>query len=182
MIINKSKTVAFTGYRSSKMQIASNVPLPVIKQRIFTEICRLIEEHGKDTFLTGMSEGFDMAAATAVIKARVKYPHIKLIAAIPFPGQAEKYSARDCEKYTGILSQTDHRIVFGESFHLGHYFKRNDFLIDSSDCVVCFYDGQNGGTKYTFERAEKVGSLIINVCHNYRQPVSLRLFNPEPLP
>ena len=100
MKIYKEKTVCFTGYRTSKILRTSNNPN--LFQKISTDIennVLTLYEQGYDTFISGMSEGFDMISAEVVLKLRVTYPDIKLIAVIPFMGQELSYSMQDKKMY-----------------------------------------------------------------------------------
>ena len=100
MKIYKEKIVCFTGYRTSKILRTSNNPN--LLQKISTDIennVLTLYEQGYDTFISGMSEGFDMISAEVVLKLRVTYPDIKLIAVIPFMGQELSYSMQDKKMY-----------------------------------------------------------------------------------
>lgn len=164
MIINPEKTVAFTGYRTEKI-LQSNPRADIfqtIDRRLDRTIAELIAE-GYDTFLSGMAVGFDMMAAKAVLRAKVANPHIKLVAVIPFSGQELRYNAQDRQLYADIFHQADDIKLMANGFGYQFYLMRNDFLVDNSSVVVCFYDGLRGGTQYTFTRARNENRRIINL-------------------
>ncbi|CDN30806.1 hypothetical protein BN938_0701 [Mucinivorans hirudinis] len=164
MKIAKETTVAFTGYRTAKILRSSNEP--DILQTIATELDKTVlclHKQAYTTFLSGMSEGFDLFAAEAVLRARMKHPEIRLIAVIPFQGQELGYSDRDKERYKIIYELANEVIYTDESYNERAYLDRNDFLLDNSSVVVCYYDGQRGGTMYTVNRAKLRALPIINL-------------------
>lgn len=158
--------MAFTGYRSSKMFRGCDDPQlrgEQIRHRLSGQIIRLIGE-GYDTFLSGMAEGFDMIAAEEVVRLQHDYPHIGLIAVIPFRGQCERYSHSDKERYDELLVQARERIVLSDAYHVSCFFRRNDFLVDNASQLICYYDGQSGGTRYTVQRAQRSKLSITNIA------------------
>lgn len=153
MEIIKEKTVAFSGHRNFNQAFA---PL------IYDTVCSMCEK-GFSIFLTGMAVGFDLAAAQAVIKARSKYPDIKLFAIVPYPAQDERFSPYDKIKYRRILSLSDEKIVVADSYQPDVFFKRNDFLICNSSQLICYYNGKRGGTMQTVNLAKNQRLSIINL-------------------
>lgn len=98
MEINREKTVSFTGYRTHKILRSTNEPdiIKRLSEKKEQTIKSLIDQ-GYTTFLSGMAEGFDMLAAEAVLRIRIKRPEIKLIVVIPFQGQELEYTLLDRE-------------------------------------------------------------------------------------
>jgi hypothetical protein len=41
---------------------------------------------------------------------------------------------------------------------------RNKFMVENSSCLVCYWDGQTGGTAQTIDMAEKCGLSIVNLA------------------
>ncbi len=157
----KAKSVAFTGYREAKIK---NV---ITRQKLLQELYIAIKKAYSDgcrTFYTGMSDGFDMLAATAVIEFRGEQSDVRLVAVVPFKGQEEKFSSEDKTLYASTLSNADEIITLAEKFeHNDQYLRRNDLLLERSGYLICFYDGKVGGTMYTYNRAVKQGHKIINL-------------------
>lgn len=164
--INPATTVAFTGYRPEKIKKPQpdNVFLfAEIQARLLATIHKLVEE-GYKTFLSGMAAGFDLMAASAVLLARNTYPEIELICVVPFPDQALNSTPYWQQEHSNILRQAQHNITLSASYHRSVYHRRNDFLIENSSVLVCYYDGQPGGTHYTVTAARKQGLIIENLC------------------
>ena len=168
MKILKEKSVSFTGYRTSKILSSSPIPnlLEQIKGDIYLTISQLYKE-GYNTFLTGMSEGFDLIAAKAVLELKKSSPDINLIAVIPFEGQDSGYSPKDKASYNYICNNADSVVYTSQDYFKEAFFKRNDYLLDNCGVVVCYYNGQRGGTMYTYNRAKKRELPIINIFDKY---------------
>ena len=164
MGINKEKSVSFTGYRTSKILKTSKDPnvIEEIRQNLKNKIVALYEQ-GYNTFISGMSEGFDMLAAEVVLRLRTKYPEMKLISVVPFTGQELSYSNLDKKLYEIIFNNSNEVIYTSERYHDRAFFDRNDFMLDNSTAVLCYYDGQPGGTMYTYNRAVENNMIINNL-------------------
>lgn len=159
MEINRNKTVAFSGHRTSKIDIGT----ADLCSNIFYTIRDLYENHGYDTFISGMAIGFDTLAALAVLDLQVIHPDVKLVAAVPFMGQELRYSCDDKETYSEILAQCNEVCLLSDYYHAGVYHRRNDFMVANCSTLVCYFNGSEGGTKYTVEKAEREGRRVINL-------------------
>lgn len=148
MEIPKEKAIAFTGYRTAKIlsnRIDANL-INVISTEVYLTISNLYRQ-GFRVFLSGMADGFDMIAAKAVLRLKKERQDVQLITVIPFRGQEDNYSSADKHNYHQLLKQADHCIYFAESYTDNEQFlRRNDFLLENSSQLVCYYDGKKGGT------------------------------------
>lgn len=166
MNIIKEKTVSFTGYRQHKIKQSKPYTddlMTRISDEVYGAIKSLYEKQGYTTFLSGMAEGFDMLSAEAVLKLKKIYPEIKLIAVIPFQGQESSYDSADKITYTTLYNNADRVIYVSEYYYNGVFLKRNDFLLENSSHLLCFYNGLRGGTMYTYNRAVKRNFAITNI-------------------
>ncbi len=165
--IVRARSVAFTGYRRAKIERCANPLSPLeIEERCY-EAVEMLFESGYNTFLSGGAEGFDLLAAKAVLRHKERGLDIKLVMVLPFASQEARYSYEDKELYRYVCEKADKVITLFDRFeHNYQFLKRNDFLIENSTCLICFYDGQRGGTMYTVGRAEKAGYPIINIAQN----------------
>ena len=156
--------VAFTGHRTySTSEI----------ERLETVIEQLYSE-GYTHFISGMAEGFDLAAAECVIRLKSDLKAIKLECAIPFEGHIQSLSASDRERYKAICSAADKVTTLASERQLKAYFDRNDYLIDSADAIICYYSGKRrSGTGYTVTKGLKKGLRPINL---YADGVQIRFF------
>ena len=107
--------------------------------------------------------GFDIIAAQTVLNLKKAKTDTKLICAIPFREQAKAFPPDWQKKYFEILESADEIIYICESYNLGFYFKRNKYMVDNSDIVITWFDGQNGGTANTIDYAKRKGRRVINL-------------------
>ena len=156
--------VAFTGHRTySTSEI----------ERLETVIEQLYSE-GYTPFISGMAEGFDLAAAECVIRLKAHLKAIELECAIPFEGHIQTLSAPDRERYKAICSEADKVTTLASERHPKVYFDRNDYLLEGADTVVCYYSGnKRSGTGYTVTKGLKKGLRTINL---YADGVQIRFF------
>lgn len=168
-IINDYKKCCFSGYRPSKFPFKLNnddVNFSIFQKHLFTTIESLIDD-GCRTFYCGMAMGFDIIAAEAVLYFRGKIPNINLICVIPFEEQEKAYSQAWKNRYNFILQACDEVILLSKEYHNGCYQNRNKFMVDNSDYVVTWYDGQAGGTRNTLLYAQKKKRTIVNINTSY---------------
>lgn len=154
MELDKTKTVAFSGHRSF-----DNLP---DQFRLIATIQELYDS-GCTNFITGLAVGFDLSAALAVSEVMKNAPDIRMIGAVPFPGQELRY--KDWQKlwYSEMYEKCTDIVTISEYYHNGAYFQRNDFMVDNSSILVCYYNGNPSGTAYTVNRAKQRGLRIINL-------------------
>ena len=153
----KEYTCCFSGHRK----------LPILKYlrirfKTYREICRLIET-GVIYFGCGGAIGFDTLAAKCVLKAKKKYPHIKLIMVYPCKDQTLYWSKKNKRSYEIIKSQCDKYIYITEKYSFDCMYKRNKHLVDNSNYCICYLTQQKGGTYQTVNYAYKKGLTVINI-------------------
>lgn len=164
MKIAKETTVAFTGCRNAKILRSLNEQntLEAIAEELEKTILSLYKQ-GYATFLSGMCDGFDLLAAEATLRVRMRQSEIRLVAVIPFQGQELSYSDRDKERYEIVHELANDVVYTSENYHERAFHERNDFLLDNASVIVCYYDGQRGGTMYTVNHAKFRALPIINL-------------------
>ncbi len=163
MDLLREKGVAFTGHRNYRGESARELELHL----------RRLCEGGYRYFYSGMAEGFDLAAAEAVVALRKEFP-IQLIAVLPHPKQPYGFSAENRLRYAQLLEAADRVVEVASAYHAGCFHRRNDFLVDNASHLVAYYNGAKGGTHYTLRRARLKGLSIKNLC----DPQCL-LFDPQ---
>ena len=119
---------------------------------------------GIRNFISGFAIGFDMMAAEAIVSLKRSYPDIILIAAIPFKGQASRFSFYDRKRYDRLLEVADEVIVLSESYYPRCFLDRDEFMVNNSSKLIGYYDGrEKGGTFYTIRKAMAQNIPIVNV-------------------
>lgn len=157
--IVKAKTCCFTGHRPDKlygydMNSEGNLKL---RKSIRNAIVHHIENFGVDTFISGMALGVDMWAALEVIRLREKYPHIKLVAAIPCIRQWSKWNPKDTLLWRQITQKCDFvHMVTNAPYTPSCMQIRNIWMVDHSKYIIAVYDGsESGGTFNCLKYARK---------------------------
>lgn len=156
--------VAFTGHRTYPNN--DTLRLESVIERLYSE--------GYTHFVSGMAEGFDLAAAESVLRLKGQFPEIKLECTIPFDGHIERLSAPDRERYKRVCQAADKVTILATESHPKVYFDRNDYLIEGADALICYYSGnRRSGTGYTVIKGIKKGIRIINL---YADGVQIQFF------
>ena len=159
----------FTGYRPSKFPFSLENEKTALENALIEAVFALSAE-GCTTFYSGMAMGFDILAAEAVLLLKERKENVRLICAVPFKGQGDNFPEPWHSRYEEIIKCADEVIVMSDKYYKGCYHKRNAFLVDNSDYVVTWFDGQPGGTASTISYAQKKGRYIINLNDNYYIP------------
>ena len=158
------KICAFTGHRPSGFDFRYNENDPhclAVKERIMQETEKHIR-NGFCVFYSGMAEGADIWAAEAVMRLKATYPHIRLIAAVPFIGQRDHLHREYIDRYDKIISSCDGVAVISEKFIKSCYRKRNRFMVDKCDALIAIYDESKyrSGSAQTVRYARSVGKDV----------------------
>ena len=174
--MEKNLACCFTGYRPSKFPFAFGEGEEYIKfeNKLMSAIFSLPDEKCF-TFYTGMAMGFDILAAELVLLLKNRKDcAIELVCVLPFKGQENAWSEEWQERYNKVLESADKVILLSDHYYKGCYFKRNNFMVDNSDIVLTFYDGQTGGTAQTLGYANKKGKKIVNIAEDPENNILFR--------
>ena len=157
--------VVFTGYRPEKLPFSESYKDPAYLR--FREAHKGLVEHlvrlGCTCFFSGVAKGFDTWAAEDVLFWKQTYPHIRLVCAVPFPGQADGWQPEECRRREQILAAADRVVTVCPQYRKGCYYERNRFMVDRSDVLVAAFDGKSGGTAYTVEYAQSQGLTVLQI-------------------
>ncbi len=166
----KPQTAFFTGYRTKKL--LKNNPSPTLLQDLKNTLIQTIEElcrKGYIQFICGMNDGFDLLAASAILEVQRYKPLIELHAAIPFIGQEDNYSDQEKIIYHQTLRSANVvKVIYNNPTQQSDaHLLRNDFMIENSSAVVCYYDPNRNelrsGTLYNVRHAQKKNIPVINL-------------------
>lgn len=154
----RAKSVAFSGHR-----IIPSGKRTEIESKLAVQIKRCYESGIRD-FYCGMALGFDMMAAEAVLSLRNELPGIRLIAAVPYKGQADKWREQEQKRYGELLGAADKVIQLASGYYKGCLLRRNDYMLANSGGVIAYFDGEpKGGTYYTYRKALQMGMKVFNL-------------------
>ena len=133
------------------------------------DLCQAIRRaytHGCRYFLSGMSRGFDLWAAQAVLTLREEGLPIELWAAIAFPNMHTHWNSIWRARYRHALAQASRTFCISPRYAPECYAVRDRFLVEHSSRCICFFDGTPGGTAYTVNYARKQHIIIDNLADN----------------
>lgn len=109
--------------------------------------------------ITGMAIGWDMAIAVAAYELKIPY-----ISAIPFEGQHEKWGQESQFKYNTLLESAHGHYIASQNRSTSSYFIRNNWIVENSDLILAFWDGNpTGGTYHCVESANRKQVPVLNV-------------------
>jgi len=159
------KTVSFTGHRPEKLNFReSDTDEKYLNfRKIQLKVINRLLELGYNRFVSGMARGFDIWVAEDVCKLKKERPQIELICAVPYDGQQELWKDEYKKRWENIISQSDEIVYTSNKYTKSCFHKRNRYIVDISDAVVCCFDGTSGGTAYTVDYALKKNKLVIQI-------------------
>ncbi len=158
-----AKVCAFTGHRPGKLPWGYNENDPrclALKGRLY-DVVDTICASGIDRFLCGMANGCDLYFAETVLLLQEQYPHIRLEAAVPCPGQSSRWSERDRARYESILARCGKVTVISPAYTRSCMMERNRFMVEQCDILLACFDEQKGGTLSTLHMALKQDKEVI---------------------
>ena len=171
--IDPSRAAAFSGYRVEKIVPPGNAAgHAAVRERIVRRTASavlLLRDQGYNTFLCGMATGFDLWAGLAVLSLKKHMPDLRLIPVVPYRGQANGFPYEFKELHSAVLAAADCRVCLHQNFTRSCFHERNRAMLDHASALVCYYDGQSGGTAYTVDLARKRDMTILNLCDDARE-------------
>lgn len=136
----------FTGHRPQKLRRSEQEIKIDLEKAILQAIA---DEY--TTFITGMAYGVDIWAGQIVVRLRQSNPNLRLIAAVPFQGFEDRWSAEWKRAYAELLEQADLVKYICPRYNAGAYQRRNEWMVDHSSRVIAVFNGKPSGTKNTID-------------------------------
>ncbi len=156
--LDRAHTCCFSGHRPEKLEETfgkkgwSQQLRPLLQVMIDQALA-----DGYDTFLCGMARGIDLMAADYVLELKATHPALRLIGAIPWRGQAERWQEEERAHYKELLARLDGMYLASETYTRGCPLVRNRWMVDHSSRLIAVYGGTSGGTRTTIEYARRSG-------------------------
>jgi uncharacterized phage-like protein YoqJ len=158
-------TACFTGHRPNKLKGYNPDDNKELLWEIHNAIVYLIENKKVTTFINGLALGVDMWSAKIVLKLKEKYPHIKLISAIPCRNHSSKWNLESRLMWEEICEKSDEVVLVTDEDYKPYLMQvRNEWMVSKSDYVVAVWDGSGGGTANCVKSAEKQNKEIIRIA------------------
>ena len=156
--------LSFSGHRPEKIANFTPATEHNIRQALRTEL-RKAYSAGYRRFLSGMAPGFDLWAADEVLKMRAEpgFEDTELVAVVPYPTFSRSFNEQAKALYKHAIGQASETIFIADSYHHAVFSRRNDYLIENSSLLLCYYEGTAGGTRYTVKKAIRSGIPIVNL-------------------
>lgn len=175
-------SVCFSGYRAEKFPFPlqrGNEAFEAFRKLLRQTILDAVND-GYDTFYTGACYGFDIAAGEEVLSLkRERGLSLRLIAVLPFENQAQLWSERWRDRYFAMLESCDNVVTIQPRYTRGCYQRRNEYMVNRSSRLICYYTGQPGGTQNTVEAAEKLGLEIVILSGQDSEPSNILSFHQD---
>lgn len=154
------KTLCFTGHRN----LPKGEKLNNLNKNIEKELEIAIKD-GYNTFLNGMCQGFDLLVLEILAnKILPNNQNIKIVAVVPFKDQYLSFDIKTQEFYNNLIKKCTNIIILSSEYHKNCYRKRNEYLVENSSKVICFYNGsKRSGTQMTLNLARKRELEITNL-------------------
>lgn len=183
------RNLCFTGHQPDRLGGRDESPPRIVA--IKSELARVIRScyvEGFRRFISGMAEGVDTWAAESVIALREEVPDVRLIAAVPFITQGERWQLLSRETWERVLRASDQVWTTGMdsgrrwqadelieearkrirerdfSRNTNPLFRlRNEWMVDRAAVVVEVWDGSSSGTENCVRYAEKMGRKVVRI-------------------
>lgn len=154
----KEFTCMFTGHRQLQKK-----ELPLLAQRLSEEIQKQIES-GVTRFVLGGALGFDLLAATEVLKCKKENSKINLTFILPCKDQHKFWSEKQKEAVFSLLCQADTITVLSENYYNGCMKARNVYMVNLATSCICYYTKEKTGTSQTVSLCKKKGLSVVNIA------------------
>ena len=148
----------FTGHRV----LSESEKLDIMKK--LDRLIPALAEKGCTEFNAGGALGFDTVAAIMVLRAKQKYPQMKLNMYLPYPQQAEKWNSADRRLYEKIKAESDNIFYSSSAYTPDCMNSRNRALVDNADICIAWCRQIKGGTAYTISYAMDNGKEVFNLA------------------
>ncbi len=157
-MVDKMKVACFSGHRKLPEDCTE------LRTNLENAIISLIER-GVVFFGSGAALGFDQEAATAVLKLKKDYPHIRLVMVLPCPPEQQslKWNEQQRKRYYDLLDRADKVRILSPQYTKSCMLDRNRHLVNCSTYLICYLREQHGGTFYTVNYAEQQGLEILRL-------------------
>jgi uncharacterized phage-like protein YoqJ len=131
--------IAVTGHRPEKLGGHGADVL----SRLTLLAARYLRVLNPSEVITGMALGWDTACALAAIRL-----HIPFVAALPFEGQASRWSVEQRAMYHTILTHASEvvTVATARTDPMFNYQSRNEWMADRCEELLVLWDGSPGGT------------------------------------
>lgn len=165
--MDREHTCCFTGHRPDKLPWGTDERDPrclALKASMSREIEKLYLQ-GRRHFISGMARGADLYFVEAALELKEKYPDLTVEAAIPFPGQADRWPEAEQARWRRAVNTCDLETVVQNNYDRFCMHRRDRYMVDRASAILAVFDGTPGGTMYTLNYAmsEHLDILLLDL-------------------
>ena len=166
--MDRAHTCCFTGHRTERLPWGPDEQDPRcldLKNALDRALDRAYAA-GYRHFISGMARGSDLYFCEAVLALRQTRPGVTLEAAIPYEGQADRWSETDRRRWALLLAQCDYETVIQHHYSAGCLARRNRYMVDRSSLLLAVYDGTprgSTGSTLLYAMQQKVPAVVLDV-------------------
>jgi uncharacterized phage-like protein YoqJ len=148
--------IAVTGHRPDKLNREWDMKGP-ISQKIYTRLEQLVTQIKPTKMITGMALGVDILFANVAINSKIPF-----IAAVPCYNQEKNWPESSQRLYRRIINDPlcTIKYITEKEYTPSCMQKRNEYMVDNSDVLICVWDGTEGGTyncvQYAVDRGKDI--------------------------
>lgn len=167
--IDEEKTVAFSGQYLVSSGLLTGWTEGEINQQIWRrseQLASLLYQRGYDTFLCGLSAGFDLCAASALLSMKRfgGLSNIRLIVFVTSFEHERPYPPPYSQIYMDVFGNADAQVVIRERSQYLCVRSKNNALLSNSSMLVTYYDGTLPYQTHIIRAAKSRNQIIYNLC------------------
>lgn len=126
-----------------------------VKPKLKSVIIKMIEEQGVTNFYVGSQGNFDFMVLAALKELSFQYPVIRYAAVLAYLSDADRVEQGTETIYPEGLENVPMRFCIA---------RRNDWMIEKANYVICFVRHITGGAAKYYEKAKKKNKTVINIA------------------
>lgn len=97
-----------------------------------------LRENGITSFISGMEEGLDLSLTEYILNTKKERDTLEC--AVAFEDQAKEYSEKERNTYFSLCEKCDTLSFVSKKRIFGCKTKRDKYMIEQSDFILCFWD------------------------------------------
>jgi len=165
----RKSTACFSGFRPEKFsfRLYDDHPLFWALERDIRAAVEAASADGKRTFLCGMAMGFDLLCADVLLRMRrerVLPRDTRLVAVLPHGGHG--FHGEWGGLHRAVTRASDEVVEICPTYQQDCYALRNRYMTGRASLLICYWDGQEGGTAQTVRMAKRAGLAVHNLCED----------------
>lgn len=158
----RASTCCFTGHRTEQLPDGGDPDSEGFKKMMeLSEMyVRLLIRRGFDTFITGMSRGYDLIMADLLLGGNGLGDEVNVICALPYARQfKEMRTEEDRRIYEKTLERSKAILLCSQEYFKGCYAVRNRLMVNCSSALIGYVSSRDSrsGSSQTVNMASRAG-------------------------